>query len=295
MSKTNTAKLSLILASVIFGTLGGFTRFVTMPSTVITMVRGLVGAGFLLLIMRLQGKKPDLAAIRKQLPLLVLSGLLLSVSMITIIEAYKYLTVAVATMFYDLSPMFFLAVSPFFFQERLDLRKILCILTALLGVVLVSNLIETGLPRTMEEAKGALFGLACATSYAAVIVINKKTTAVAAFDKTVVQLLVLGLMMLPLNLFTGAFSQVTATPLSVTMLVVVSVFHTGLAYLLYFGALESLPANTAALLVYVEPVTAVLMSAFLLHEPMSVLNVLGVVLVLGAAAFNELPLFRRKM
>ena len=34
MSKTNTAKLSLILASVIFGTLGGFTRFVTMPSTV---------------------------------------------------------------------------------------------------------------------------------------------------------------------------------------------------------------------------------------------------------------------
>ncbi len=290
MSISTSAKLRLALASFIFGTLGGFSRFITMPSMVTTMCRGLVAAPFLLLILRIQGKKLDLAAIRKHFWLLVISGLLLATSMITLFEAYKYLSVAVSTMFYDLAPIIFVAVSPIFFQEKLTGQKLFCIGMALTGVFLVSNMIETGLPKTLEEAKGALFGLACATSYAAVIVINKKTTSLAAFDKTIMQLLVLGVVLFPVCLFTGAFSQIVLSPMSIAMTLVVCIFHTGIAYLCYFGALEHLPANTAAIIAYVEPVTAVLMSAFVLHEPMNALNVVGVFLVLGAAVFNELPL-----
>ena len=162
-----------------------------------------------------------------------------------------------------------------------------------IGVVLVSNLIENGLPTILEEAKGIIFGLACAVSYSALTVINKKVKGVPAFDKTIVQIAVLGIALLPVNLISGSLKGLTFEPLSTVMLLVICIFHTGIAYLCYFGSLEHIPANTAALLTYIDPMTAVLMSAFILHEPMTLLNVLGVVMILGAALISEMPMKKK--
>lgn len=289
MSKTTSAKLSFLLGVFLFGTLGGFSRFVTLPTTVTTMIRGFVAAPFLLLVLKIRGKKLDTEAIKKNLIPLVMGGLLLAAAMITLFEAYKCMSVAAATMFYNLAPIIYVALSPILFKEKLTVRKILCVLIAFFGVFLVSNLLETGMPKTMEEAKGIIFGLGCAVSYSALTVINKKVKGVPAFDKTIVQIAVLGIALLPVNLISGSMKGLTFEPLSTVMLLVICIVHTGIAYLCYFGSLEHLPANTAALLTYVDPVTAVLMSAFILHEPMNLLNVLGVVLILGAAFISELP------
>ncbi|MBQ7894981.1 MAG: DMT family transporter [Oscillospiraceae bacterium] len=293
MSKSTSAKLSLLLGVFLFGTLGGFSRFVTLPTTVTTMIRGFVAAPFLLLIVRLRGKRLDTEAIKKNLIPLVLGGLLLAAAMITLFEAYKCMSVAAATMFYNLAPIIYVALSPILFKEKLTGKKIFCILMAFMGVVLVSNLIETGLPTSLEEAKGIIFGLACAVSYSALTVINKKVKGVPAFDKTIVQIAVLGIALLPVNLISGSLKGLTFEPLSTVMLLVICIFHTGIAYLCYFGSLEHIPANTAALLTYIDPMTAVLMSAFILHEPMTLLNVLGVVMILGAALISEMPMKKK--
>lgn len=289
MRETTSAKLSIAAAAFIFGTIGAFSRMVTMPTAVTTMCRGLIAGPLLLLVLRLQGKRLDREAIARHFWELVLSGLLLATAMITLFEAYRYLSVAVATMFYHMAPVFFVALAPLFFGERMTNRKILCIATAVFGVMLVSGILETGLPKTLQEAKGMLFGLACALSYTVVLIINKKTTDVPALDKTIVQILAFGLVLLPVNLLSGAFSQVILSPASIFATLVMAVFHTAIGYRLYFGALEQLPANTAAIFTYTEPVTAVLMSAFVLREPMTPLNALGILLVLGAAVCNELP------
>ena len=290
MSKTTSAKVNLAISAIIFGTLGLFSKNISMPATVITMIRGLVAAPFLLLVLRIQGKRLSWDCLKKNLIPLFLSGISLAIAMITLFESYKYLTVAAASIFYAMAPVIFVAVAPFLFRESMNLKKILCIITAVVGVYLVSNLLETGLPTSLEEAKGILLGIACAISYALVTIINKKICGVPAFDKTIVQLAIFGIVLLPVNIFTGSFSQVELSSVTIINTVIVCIVHTGIAFLCYFGPLEYLPANTSAIIFYLEPVTAVLMSAFVLHEPLNAMNILGVVLVLGAAVCNEINL-----
>ena len=73
------------------------------------------------------------------------------------------------------------------------------------------------------------------------------------------------------------------------MLLIVIIVHTGLAYALYFSSLDHLPAQTAALMSYIDPVSAILLSALVLKEGMSPFSIVGTVLVLGSVIFCELP------
>ena len=72
------------------------------------------------------------------------------------------------------------------------------------------------------------------------------------------------------------------------MLAILCVVHTGVAYWLYFGSIAALPAQTSALLSYIDPVVAILLSALLLHEPMDALCAIGAVLVLGSTVLSEM-------
>ena len=78
------------------------------------------------------------------------------------------------------------------------------------------------------------------------------------------------------------------TPQVALLLLVVGVVHTGLAYVLYFGSIADVSAQTAALLSYIDPVVAVLLSLTLLHEFMSPAAIFGAALVIGAMALSEL-------
>ena len=75
---------------------------------------------------------------------------------------------------------------------------------------------------------------------------------------------------------------------TVLLVLVLGVVHTGLAYLLFFGAAAKLPAQTTAILSYIDPVTAIVLSAWLLRQPMSVPQVCGAVLILGSTLAGEL-------
>ena len=125
--------------------------------------------------------------------------------------------------------------------------------------------------------------------YASVILMNKKMSPIPAYDKTVLQLGSAGLVMLVYNALTGALAFSGISAASAAALAVVCVVHTGIAYALYFGSMDALPARVLALFSYIDPVVAVLLSALLLHEEMTVLTAVGAVLVLGAAAVSELP------
>jgi drug/metabolite transporter (DMT)-like permease len=73
------------------------------------------------------------------------------------------------------------------------------------------------------------------------------------------------------------------------MLAVVGIVHTGLAYALYFGGIQDVNAQTAAILSYLDPVLSILLSALILRERLDVFSVIGAVLILGSALYSELP------
>lgn len=286
MSKNNRSLYMLVASMVIFGTIGIFRRLIPLPSASIAALRGIVGAAFLLLLNAVRRKKPDRAAIRGNLALLLISGALIGANWIALFEAYQFTSVAVATLCYYMAPMFVIMFSPLVLGEKLTARKYICVALAVAGMVFVSGVLDLG---GGGSPKGVALGLIAAALYASVIFINKRMKPMPALDRTVVQLAAAGVVVLPYALLNGFGGTETLTAGTALLLAVVCIVHTGLAYTLYFGSMEGLPAHTLALLSYIDPVVAVLLSALLLKEAFTVWTALGAVLIIGAAVLGELP------
>lgn len=282
------AKLQLISSMVIFGTIGLFVRHIPLPSSVIAFVRGAVGMLFLLLVLTVQGKKINMGAVKKHWLGLLISGAALGANWILLFESYRYTTVAVSTLCYYLAPMFIILVSPLILKEHLTVRKLVCVLVALAGMVCVSGVLGAS-PPTPSEITGILLGVGAAALYATVVLMNKRLTGIPGNDRTVVQLGLSALVVLPYILLT---EKVTALQIDLTgglLLLVVAVVHTGIAYALYFGSMKHLEAHTLAIFSYIDPIAAILLSALLLKEPLGPAGVVGAVLILGSAFVAELP------
>lgn len=282
------AKRDLIFSVSVFGTIGIFVRWIGLPSSVIALVRGAVGAAFLLLLARFRHAPIDRAALRRRWQLLLLSAAMMSFNWITLFEAYRYTTVATATLCYYMAPIFVTLISPVLLKERLTARKLLCVFLALAGMVFVSGVPQSGLPGP-SEAKGILLALCSAALYAGVILINKYLAGVPAYDRTLLQLAGAAAVMIPYILLTEDLSAMSVTPLGAVLLLIVAVFHTGWCYALYFGSMTVLSAQTVALFSYIDPIVAILLSALLLKEPLGWSGILGAALVLGSTLVSELP------
>ena len=85
-------KWMLLGAMGIFGTIGLIVRYIPLSSAVIACARGFMGLVFLLGVMLLTKKKPDLPAIRKNLLLLAVSGAAMGFNWILLFESYRYTT-----------------------------------------------------------------------------------------------------------------------------------------------------------------------------------------------------------
>lgn len=287
MDKTNIEKLKLTTAMLIFGTIGIFVRYIPLPSSVIALARAFVGMLFLLMVICIRRTKISKEAIIKNWKPLFLSGAFLGMNWILLFEAYRYTSVATATLCYYLAPIIVIVAAPFLFREKLTLRKGICTIVALLGMVCVSGVIQNGIPAA-GEMLGIAYGLGAAVLYAAIMLLNKKIQDISAYDKTIVQLGISTIILLPYCFFTEHFTAFAWSPKVIGLLLLVGVLHTGITYYLYFGAIGALNAQTAAIISYLDPVVAVLISVFILREGMDIVGVVGAVLILGAALCSEL-------
>ena len=281
------ARLCLITSMFIFGTIGIFRTFIPISSGFLAFSRGLIGTIFLLMLMFVIRKKPSLAAIKANLLLLTLSGALIGFNWILLFESYKHTTVANATLCYYMAPIFVIAVSPLAFKERLTLKKTACVVVALVGMACISGVYDITSLKASELA-GIMLGLGAALLYASVIVINKKLKDISAYDRTITQLASAGAVMFiyVLAVEREAFAMLNIK--TVALLILVGIIHTGIAYALYFGSLEKLSAQTAAIFSYIDPVVAIILSTFLLHDEMGIYEWVGAVLILGATLVSEI-------
>lgn len=283
----NKAKLKLLSAMGIFGTIGIFVKYIPLPSATIAFARGLLGVTFLALVMLLTRKKLNIAEIKKNLPLLIISGGAIGINWVLLFESYRYTSVATATICYYLAPLFLLLASPLL-GERLTAKKIKCISAALIGMVFVSGITQGPLP-TFAELRGILFSVGAAILYASVMFMNKKMSPIDAYEKTIIQLGGSTIVVFIYLLFAGNLSVPTLSSIQWILLITVGVLHTGFAYALYFGSMKDLSAETVALFSYLDPVIAIFLSAFLLGEPMTFSGIIGAILILGSALYSELP------
>ena len=287
MNSTHVKYRSMLIASMcIFGTIGILRRYIPLSSSLVALVRGVIGSVFLLLVCFLTRRTLNKRAMKQNLLLLALSGAGIGFNWILLFEAYNHTSVATATLCYYLAPILVILASPVVLKEKLTAKKFLCTIVALLGMVLVSGIMDTGFSG-ISELKGILFGLSAAVLYASVILMNKKMPGVPSYDKTIFQLSLASIALLPYVLLTENWSSIALTPVALALLLVAGILHTGIAYWMYFGSLDCLPSHTVALLSYIDPILAIFLSVLLLKEPMSVSAGIGAVMILGAAYISE--------
>ena len=284
MDKLLSPRNQLILSMIIFGSIGVFRRFIPFPSSVVALARAVIGLAFLLILRLIRHEPIDRAAVKANLGKLLLLGVMLAVNWIFLFDAYNYTSVAAATMCYYMAPVFVILLSPVLFGEKITLRKGICSALAIFGMVLVSDVLSSGL----HGARGLIYGLIAAAFYAAIVIVNRTLKNISAGDRTIMQFAFSVLVMLPYVLLTEDVSALEFSPFILLMLLVVGVVHTGFSYVLYFGSIAHVPAQTAALMSYIDPVVAVLLSLTLLKESMSLLSLFGAVLVIGAMIASEI-------
>ena len=287
--RTGGRELMMLVASmVIFGTIGIARRSIDLPSEVLAAARGILGGTFLCLYLKVRGLRFQWESITKRnMLMLLLTGAMIGVNWILLFEAYNYTSVAVATLCYYMQPVIVLLVSPVVLKEKLTTWKVCCILTAIVGMILVSGVTGNG-STANGSPKGVVLGLGAAALYASVVILNKKIQGVPIYEKTIIQLYAASVLMLPYLYLHGTLHAYPLAVSGAVMVLVTGIVHTGIAYAIYFGAVEKLPAQTSALFSYIDPVTAVLLSALLLREPVGIAGWIGTVLIIGSAILSEL-------
>ena len=285
MNHSLRARLMLSASMAIFGTLSVFVRNIPLASGELALYRAVLAAlligGYLLLTRQ----KLDLAGIRRELLLLLLSGVAMGFNWILLFQAYRYTTVSVATLSYYFAPVIVTVLSPVLFHEKLSRRQIVCFVMSTVGLVLVIGV--TDLARGGSHFTGILFGLGAAVLYATVILLNKSIRNISGIHRTFLQFLAAILVLIPYVACTGGFHLAGMPALDWGCLLVVGLFHTGVTYCMYFSALKELSGQEASILSYIDPLVAVVISVLVLHEPITASQLAGGILILGFTLWNE--------
>ena len=276
---------ALMISMAIFGTLGLFVKNIAVSSGELALYRAImatlmIGAYILITKQRLPIKE-----IKKALPLLLLSGGAMGMNWILLFEAYKYTTVSSATLSYYFAPVIVTVACPILFKEKMGAKQWICFAASTLGIVLITGVGDTAGTHII----GILFGLGAAMLYATVILLNKSIRGVEGVHRTFLQFIAAVIVLIPYVCFTGGFHLEVLDGLGWASLITVGVIHTGVTYILYFSSLKELPGQQVAVLSYIDPLVAVIVSVTFLREPMSWIQILGGLLILGFTLYNELP------
>ncbi|MBQ3668507.1 MAG: EamA family transporter [Clostridia bacterium] len=280
----------LVSAMLIWGTIGIFRKYIPVSSAFLAFSRGMLGGLFMLAFVLVRRKKRSEKLQLSKTLLLALTGAAMGINWILLFEAYNYTSVAVATLCYYMEPTIVMLLSPFIFKERLSAKRAVCAAVAIVGMVLISGVIGGG---QTGSVKGVLLGLGAAVLYSAVVIMNKRISGLDAYSKTAIELMSAGAVMTPYMLLTGGAAAAGFDARTVILLLTVGLIHTGVAYLLYFGSMDGLKAQSIAILSYIDPVSALLFSALFLKEALSLLTVIGAILIIGSAVAGEMHTDRK--
>jgi len=285
MNNTASARLKLILSMVAYGTLAPFVRNIAVDSGELALYRALMAAVLIGGYLLFTHQKIPFGQIRKELPLLFLSGSAMGFNWILLFQAYRFTTVSIATLSYYFAPVLVTIASPLLFREKLTKTQLLCFVMSTLGLALVIGVGGVG---GGNHTIGILLGLGAAVLYATVILLNKFIKNVGGIHRTLLQFFAAIVVLVPYVSLTGGYHLDRLDGLGWICLLIVGIVHTGIAYCLYFSSLKDLSGQQAAILSYIDPLVAVVISVTLLGEAITLPQIVGGVLILGFTLLNEL-------
>ena len=271
-----------IASLLIFGSNGVFAAHIDLSSAEIVCMRTLIGSAALILVLLLSRTGLDWGAMRREALKLIAAGICLGVNWALLFEAYKLMSVSMATLTYYTSPVIVLLLSPVLLKEKQSVRAYIGMAAAVVGLVLAVGLSDAAI-----TAIGLLVGLGSAVFYAALIVFNKKIDGVSGLPLTTIEMVIAACVMVPYVLLTGGRIGFPPDMEGTLYLLFLCLVNTGLACFMYFSSMNKLPARAVALFGYVDPVSALIFSAVFLGDRLGVAQLAGAALVFAGAAWGQ--------
>lgn len=287
MTKINKNKLKIIFAMMIWGTVGVFVKNIPLNSIEIAFYRSIIGAIFIIILSIVKKEKWDKEDLREDLKVLIPSGIALGAGWVLLFQGYKNTSISIATLSYYIAPVFIVILSIIVLKEKITLKKILCIIVAIIGLLLVLDIKNIGNIGDNNHLLGISYSVLAAVFYAIVVILNKFIKKLTGFKVTIVQLLVSAIILLPLTIMNSTRSLLSLDALSLGLLLFVGIVHTGIAYLLYFSSVKEIEGQSIAILSYMDPIFALLIAGLFLGEKMSIIQLFGGILILGSAYISE--------
>lgn len=286
--KFNINLVLYLISLVIMGSNGIVASFINLTSLEIILMRTIIGSAVLITASIIHKEKFACLHDRHDALFLLLSGLTLGGGWIFLFEAYRTIGVSISTLLYYLGPIIAMLLSPLFFNEKLTKVKLIGAAIVFLGV----SLLNKNIAGDPSKTYGIFCGFMAGIFYAVTVILNKKVRNATGMENTTCQLvssffLVFTFMMLT----TGIHIKITG--MNWIPILWIGLLNTGLSCFFYYSTITKLPMSTVAILSYLDPVSAVVLSALILHEVLTPLQIVGVILVIGGAAFSQLyPLFK---
>lgn len=276
--------LILFVASmVIFGTNGLIVANISLGSAEIVLMRTFLGSLFLLAIVLVK-RSFSFADLKADLIPATMGGAALGLNWVLLFSAYRSAGVGLSTLTYYCGPIIVLALSPVLFREKLTWNKLLAIAAVAVGMFCITGDIKPG----SDVQTGILFGGGAALLYASLIVANKRVKRLSGLNCAMYELIVAFFVVLIYLLASNVKLPVIPAAEDIVWVLAIGLVNTGLAYYLYFSSLQKLPGQTVALVCYIDPLTALLVSGAFLGEKLLGVQIAGAVLILGGACLGEL-------
>ncbi|MCY9299118.1 EamA family transporter [Bacillus inaquosorum] len=279
------SKIQFILSMIIFGTMGLVVRYIDLSSSETALLSSSIGCLFLIIVFFMMKKTIPWKLVKANAYILFLSGIALGGNWIFLYQSYDHTTLTNATLGYYFAPVFVMILSPFVLKEQLPVKKIVCISIAIIGMLLV---VGNGISASgTEDLLGIFFGLVAAAFYAALMLINKFIHHMGRLEITIIQLGITALLLLPYVFFTEGFGIFGVSRSSVPFIIILGIVNTGIGFWLFFSGMQKLKGQSIAMLSYVDPFVAILISAIILQEQMTIVQMLGGALLLGSTFVSE--------
>ena len=278
-------KIQFVLSMIIFGTMGLIVRYIDLSSSETALLSSSIGCLFLIVVLFMRKRTITWKLVKANGCILFFSGIALGGNWMFLYQAYDHTTLTNATLGYYFAPIFVMILSPFILKEQLPVKKIICIGIAIIGMLMI---VGNGVSASgTEDLLGIFFGLLAAACYAALMLLNKFIRLMGRLEITIIQLGITALLLLPYVFLTEGFGVFGVSRSSVPFIIILGIVNTGIGFWLFFSGMEKLKGQSIAMLSYVDPFVAILISAVILREHMTLVQILGGALLLGSTFISE--------
>lgn len=280
MNERTRGTVEMTAAMAISGTIGWLVVSSEQPVINVVFYRCLFGTAALVAICAALGYlRRDLLPPRVLL-VAVLGGVAIVLNWVLLFAAFSRASISIATAVYNTQPLMLVGLGALIFRERITATTLAWLALAFAGMLAIVQVEPTALVVSGGYLAGIGLALGAAFLYALAAIAAKYLKGSPPHLIALVQVVVGTIMLAPFADF--AASPVTAAGWA--NLATIGVVHTGIMYVLLYGALQKLPTALAGGLSFFYPAVAIAVDHVAFGQRLEPLQIAGAVAVLVAAA-----------